>query len=309
MRNSQNQVDAAWIRGLQSIEPSIAEALTDHGCSVSQGRLPSREWFEGLYQRYDALSALAASNSALANAWEKLVQQWLSESDNRSYFCGVPASYRDKSERSGKRDKEYIQYIRQFFESPIYRTSDLREISEFLEFEEYIHELNEICAEIFGSGVGSILGTYPDLRNRLVGDSRGPAIVIKILRYNPNPQRFGTGPHFDKSALSILMHSSDSNVQYRLCRYMGESLKYSDLTAPIEYPALASEKNASVLIAGSCLRAVGALKFPPTPHSVLPIAGSKPRHAVVAFLLLPHLDTAPLSARAQCVNDLYPDLT
>lgn len=287
----------------------ILEGLASTGYHIFPDSLPCRVWFQELYQAYDRVSQLLRSAPSLRDEWEACVHQWHGVDDTRAFYCGVPPVFRDKSSQEGKRDKEYIQYCLDFAEfsgflkSRVYQEIPIRKMFELL------RELHFTCTELFFAGITAVTEAAPWLRNKLVYHDRMAPVVLKVLRYNPNPSRFATGPHFDKSALSLLLHSDDEEVSYRLGKHKTEDLRYSELFAPISYPVRADAPNHAVLIAGSCLQAVGVAKLPPTPHSVIPVTDSEHRHSIVAFYLFPYLDTTALSPKARYINDLYPHVT
>jgi hypothetical protein len=284
----------------------ILRDLASQSYVVFKGALPNRCWFNNLYNTYDDVSRLLLETPALLDEWHRCVESWQRIRDTRQFFCGTPTDFRDRSTRADKRDKEYLQYSLDFATSSAFRDSVLSRNCAVVRLFGMLEELHFACADLFFRVIDSITAEVPEAKSRLLYDGRLAPIIIKVLRYNRRPERFATDPHFDKSALSLLLNSDDKSVSYRLGRYVPSEIRYSELFAPIEYPPNDDQWNDAVLISGLCLREVGLSALPPTPHSVLPVQDRDVRHSVVAFYLVPYLDTTHMTTNAPYINDLLP---
>ncbi len=284
----------------------IMHDLVTHNYVVFEQALPSRLWFNSLYKFYDDVSRLLLEVPALLDDWHRCVESWQRTRDTRQFFCAAPTDFRDRSTRTDKRDKEYLQYSLDFAVSDVFQDSSLSKQGAVVNLFGMLEELHFVCAGLFFRAIDSITAAVPEIRPQLLYDSRLAPIIIKVLRYNKNPNRFATDPHFDKSALSLLLNSDDRSVSYRLGKYVTSEIRYSSLFAPIEYPPADSQWNDAVLISGLCLQKIGLGILPPTPHSVLPVHDRDVRHSIVAFYLVPYLDTTNMETNAPYINDLLP---
>ena len=288
--------------------PSIAASLIERGFHVFTDALPAADWFTILYSRYDDLANLIQREPELLKIWEQAIEQWRDEGDNRGFYCSIPPVFKDRSGRKGKRNKSYLQYCLDFANSAAFRNSPLALRKEISAIFELLGELHFRCVALFQQALRSICENEAELARFAASDRLSP-IIFKLLRYNPDPKRFGSGPHFDKSGLSLLLHADDPVVSYRVGPYRDDVFKYTELVKPMDYPNHSTEPNHAVLVSGSCLREVGFSNFGPSPHSVLPIGGTTPRHSIVAFMVVPFLKTDKLTTNPAFTNDYDPDVT
>lgn len=289
---------------------NIARDLGSQGYHVFRDALQPRRWFTSLYAAYDKVSTLVADKPQLLRQWEAAYVQWQAEGDNKAYFADVPPFFKNRSPlptSSAKRNKEYIQFCLDFAESPAYRTSSLAVIGEFRELVELMTELHYTSDRLFWRAIRSITDDESMMRRRLRPAGRVAPIVLKAIRYNYDPKRFATDPHYDKSALSLLLHSDDRHVSYGVAAHTSEPVRCTELRAPIDYPLSDDAPNHGVLISGLCFQKIG-VGIGPSPHAVLPVTSSKWRHAIVAFYLVPYLDTTDMHTAAPFVNDLDPSI-
>lgn len=292
---------------VDDLETIVASSLAGKGYHVFASSLPSHNWFRGLYSAFDRLVELIENDPTLDAEWDQAVRAWHATDDTAMFYCKIPPSFKDRAGRVGKRNKCYLQYCQDFALSEPFVTSRLGSIPEVCNVFQRLEELHFTCVDLFHRSFRSIFAGRNDM-DKVNYPGRFSPIMFKLLRYNSDPRRFGTGPHYDKSALSLLLHSDDAEVTYRLGPFSNNAFRYSELHAPISYPSSSNSKNHAVLVCGSCLQAVGLSSFQPTPHSVLPIKKAEKRHSIVAFHIVPYLDTTNLVTKASYINDYDPDV-
>lgn len=276
---------------------SYLDMLLHDGFAVFERLLPSRDWFDDLYRITDVL--MDSLSDEVAAEWRQSAFDWLSEEDNASYFCGAPPAYRDRAGTEGKRNKAYIQWCLEYARSRQYAETGVASMAHARELTAKLELLHAICSETYVNVLADFEADYPEFVGRYDPERPLP-ILFKLVRYNRSPRRFATDPHFDKSGFSIILRADDEKVQWRLGK--GNPCRISTMTAPIEYPADSADPNPAILFSGLCLEAVG-VKVPPTPHFVLPVEQKKYRHSIIAFLLVPHVDTDNLVTDAPYIQD------
>jgi hypothetical protein len=284
-------------------EPTPLEAMKTEGYAMFDRVLPDRIWFERTYQLFDELVDGLTDESIedlRAGAFA-----WLAVGDNDSYYCGVPSSFRDRKGLSGKRDKAYLQWCLEFARSPQFAATTAGQSPAMRELSERLEELESVCSRLYMDVLREIGAEHPEYL-ALHAEDRPLPIIIKMIRYNNSPEQFATDPHFDKSALSLILNADDDEVRWRVGR--GRNCPLSSMFTPMEYPASAEEPNSCVMIPGLCLELAG-VELPPTPHFVMPVVTGEHRHSIVAFLLVPHLQgTDGLSTQAPFVHDIMTNI-
>jgi hypothetical protein len=262
--------------------------------------MPSARWFSRLYDSYDAIADALDRDPGLLRDWDNLLSEWQEQDNNKRFYCNVPFKFKDRAEREGKRDKSYLQFCADFWRFQPFKKFVYDHIPSGICAFESLDSISGLAAETFGRVVGELNVLRPGIIVALEGGIGRPAVIVKALRYNPNSERLATGPHFDKSALSIIVASDDREPLVRI-GVSGVASAYSAYTCP-----LALDKRARtdvILINGLCLSAVGIEDMEPTPHSVLSVK-EHVRHSVVSFLLVPYLDTSAMSPKAPFINDI-----
>jgi len=292
-------IDDAW----GSPDLAIAHRLSANGFHIFRDSIPSRRWFEALYVAFDEVLTAILNSEALESEWHRCVSEWQDEADTESYYCNVPADFRDRSGRADKRDKSYLQFTLDFAMSDAFANSQLSERDDVRKLFGMLEQLHFLTAELFFKAIKAIDAVAPGTASKMVERTRLAPIVIKLLKYNRNESRFATDPHFDKSALSLVLHSDDPQPTLKIASSRHTRPRYSEFFVPMKYPADALSKNSALLINGICLNAIGLEAFPPTPHSVPPVTDRPHRFSVVAFYLVPHLDTSKLCTVAPFMND------
>jgi hypothetical protein len=292
----------------RAADRSVVRNLLTSGYHVFPDVLPSHNWFARIYQCFDEIAEIVARNPLMLESWDAAVAKWHAENENKAFFCGVPPKFKDRAERKGKRNKAYIQYCLDFACSKSYANSPLGSVSAISELFRHMEDLHFRCLEVFAETLRAVCDGSEAL-GRFHKRGRLSPIIFKLLRYNPDERRFGSGPHYDKSALSALLHSDDDAPTYRVGPHRDQPFRYSELIAPIVYPSSREALNSAVVLCGACLQEVGLERFRPSPHSVKPIVGSKRRHSIVAFQLAPFLNTDGLVTKAQYINDFDQSVT
>lgn len=262
------------------------ERLKEKGFLILEDAMPNQCWFDEFYKVADEL--IDTMDEELTLEWRSAAQDWLKKNDNHDYFCGVPACYRDRTKQSGKRDKVYIQWIYELFLSEQFQATKVAKLPASKILGQYLLELQKRCSEHLQPLMEQLFQTYPDFKKRFHHDRPLP-IVMKLVRYNYNENRFATNPHFDKSGISMLLNSNDEKVRWRIGE--GNPCPLSSLHAPMEYPQDRETNHPILLIPGLFLQSAG-IDVEPTPHCVLPVKNRRHRHSIIAFLMIPHTKNA-----------------
>lgn len=277
---------------------SHLQALRDVGHVVLESAMPSRRWFEELYEATDVL--IDELSDAMRSDWQRAALAWLAEGDNDSYFCGVPAAFKDRSGVAGKRNKVYLQWFLEFSRSEFFKNTMVAKLPSARLVSLGIAELHHRCSEHLAPLMSEMMRAYPEFTQRYTSDRPLP-ISLKLVRYNRSPGKFATDPHFDKSAVSMILQADDPKVHWRIGQ--GNPCRISQMTAPFEYPDNADAPSPVILFPGLSLQAAG-VDIPPSPHFVLPVEDRPYRHSIIAFLIVPHLSNADsLDTTAPTIHD------
>lgn len=283
--------------------------MAEKGYHVFVASLPCRQLFKPLYDAFDRLYEAITDDPTMIRKWDDAIKDWQGERNNLAFYDRVPPGFKDREGQEGKRDKAYVQYCLDFAVSKAYRDSGLSHIGEVSKLFGHLEELHFVCVDLFSRAISSVCDSNENAKNRLCYRDRLSPVVFKLIRYNPDAKRFGTDPHYDKSALSLILNSDDQEVSYRVGPYKHTTFRYSELIGPIKYPASDLDPNDAVLVSGLCLREIGLDGFNPSPHSVLPITRPTCRHSIVAFYLAPFVNLDFLDTQARYVNDYDPEVS
>lgn len=123
---------------------------------------------------------------------------------------------------------------------------------------------------------------------RLLPEGRRPAIIVRLIRYEPGPNS-GTKAHHDKSGLSVILDSDDPDEDYFVLGRYGSS-SMAELHRPYRHQASRGAWTSAIVFPGLCFQEAGFSWIKPTVHAVRPFSEERQRHAVVGFLLVPYLD-------------------
>lgn len=275
--------------------------LSEKGYVVIEDILPPRIWFDEMYSLFDSIisSMTAQSEGELKESYEN----WLI--DNEKYYCGVPLGYRKRTGENGKDFKIYLQWCYDFSESSHFKINDSEIYNMLKKLYSFFRVLEECCSSIFLKAIKDIGFKYPHFANYFTLDRKLP-IIFKIIRYEQKSDNLGTPPHYDKSALSMILDSNDQKVNWKIGQ--GTNCLLSSMHSPFEYPKDPKAYNHAILFPGLCLKEVD-VDILPSPHFVMPIRDKVYRHSIVSFLLVPNLEgTEHLDTKAKYVNDLFPKI-
>ncbi len=277
----------------------------DRGYAVFNGVLPSMRWFEGVYEDFDRFIDSVESEPEKGLQLRRYAQEWLKEDDHDYYYCNVPCSYRNRLVNDRKRDKVYLQWCYDFSRSALFRGSAIGQESNTIRLCEKLEELEYICSPIFRDCIDDLGRTFPAFAARF-DTNRALPVIFKLVRYSLSPLRFATDPHYDKSALSLILNSDDAHVNWKIGK--GHSCRLSDMAAPFDYPEDRDQPTDTILFPGLCLRAMD-VAVDPAPHCVMPVTDRPYRHSIIAFLLIPGLGNMDaLDTQAVYQHDILPEI-
>jgi 2OG-Fe(II) oxygenase superfamily len=157
-------------------------------------------------------------------------------------------------------------------------------------------QLYELCNTIFHDCTESIISDGMSVRcNRQLYNGSGKlSFYLRILRYDAS-NGITANPHYDKSVLSLNLHSSDKEncfvigkkknpVNFNWANYSSPNV--GNTTKPIVYPGL-------------CFSECFETGIEASPHAVLKFNNGKNRFACVAFLFLPEYNSQLMDERVE----------
>lgn len=249
--------------------------------------------YNRLYENFDRFIDAMNSDPLFSQKMFDMESAFLAETGRKSRYCSAPPSYRDPRKNTTKRfSKIYFQFIKEFYDiCSIYNA--LPQNPQALEFLKQMRTIDHISKQMFLQVLEGLEKDYPGITKRVHGKHSELTVITKIVRYEETESGlWGTTPHVDKSALSLILNSDDANDESLwLCEDVDKPMMYK-LHKPLRYFSQSADHTSVILIPGAaCLKMDIPLK--PTVHGVAPI--TKPfRHALISFLLIPDVDMSDI---------------
>lgn len=247
--------------------------------------------YEELYDSFDHFIELMRKNKEFSTQMYELEKEFLSIEEYKKQYCSAPPSYRDQQEHQHKRFKKaYFQFIQEHYDLIQKKYPALLALNPWAKvFLAKLHQLNEMSKEIFEKVIESLDKSMPGIQTTLYGQYKELTVISRIICYEKDNDTWGTVPHRDKSALTLIWNSDDDNDDSLiLCEDIQnpkiEHLKRLNRT----YDCKSNQITSTILVAGAVLDKLG-IDLKAAVHGVMPIKNNC-RHAIVTFLLIPDID-------------------
>jgi hypothetical protein len=249
--------------------------------------------YNDLYKKFDTFIDLMSQNPDFAGMMYFSEKSFLSSPKQKSRYCSAPPSFRNPREHPTKRfNKIYFQFILEHYalikqEHAEYLTTN----PDAQKFLGAMLSVDQIAKDIFSAAIEAIDKKCPGFKQTMYGKHGELTVITKVVRYE-KIDGWGTTPHFDKSALSLVWDSNDDNDDSLLICENRLHPSLEALVKPIRGYSHKKDTTSAILIAGSAFSKVG-IDIKPTLHAVAPIQ-KQYRHAIISFLLIPDIDMSDL---------------
>lgn len=215
--------------------------------------------FEALYAQYDALIEFLQKHPSWSQKMYAAKERFLRSKERQEYSTDYFGFY-DESEREGRRQIAfyYAPHFHDFLHSHYPESNQIPEITHFLDA---CRIIQESCPRIFDTpaaemGLSSL------------------SILLKVVKYLPSYT--ATKPHYDGTAFSLFLNSTD-NASLLLSPYRS-TYSVKDFVTPVR------ECSSSLLLIPGVL--LTEFSVYPTPHIV--VQSGQTRYATIAFAMRPH---------------------
>jgi hypothetical protein len=256
--------------------------------------------FSAVDETFASFVAEIAERKEVQHALDDLQAKWMTNKKRCSYYDGAPMGFRDRTGRSDKEAKRYFQYCQEFGQLARLECPDLFRVSKTIAT---LICLLDSCAASAETAmltyIRMLAEEYPGIDAVLTRKDRPAPVLLRLIQYASSPV-LSVVPHVDKSALTLHMHSNDGPSERFIMGKPDEFPRLSTMKA-VERASEAGER--ALVFAGALLREAG-FDVPPTPHAVFGGTSSVPRQALVAFWLVPNLNTDHLTTDVPFVEDL-----
>lgn len=230
------------------------------------------EIFDTLYTYFDELIEFLQTHPTWAQKLYIAKERFIRSKD-RHYYATDFFGFYDESKREGRSQISfyYSTHFHEFISSHYPEFNQILVITRFLEA---CREIQQPCAKLFEEaaielGLETIFScTYSH-----------PPILFKVIKYFPS--YVATRPHYDGSALSLFLDSTD-NTSLLLSAYKS-IFTVDDFSVPVRKIARWYNQDSMLLIPGSLLT---EFSIYPTPHIVA--QSGKVRYATIAFAMRPN---------------------
>lgn len=244
-----------WIFPLFAFQEQFKQAGYVEICD----RKHDRATFDSLYAYFDAFIEFLQMNPAWAHKLYSAKERFIRSKDKNLYSTDFFGFY-DESERAG-RNQIAFYYSTHFHAFICARYPEFERVPEVVDFFDACCEIQQAYGDLFVEAADEL------------GFRENFSSLFKVVKYLP--AYVATRPHYDGSAFSLFLDSTDSE-SLLLAPYKS-SLTVDDFSSP-RY-----NQNSILLIPGVLLT---EFSIYPTPHIV---AGSgKTRYATVVFAMRPN---------------------
>lgn len=228
--------------------------------------------FDSLYASFDELIEFLQTNRAWTQKLYSAKERFIRSKD-RNYYSTDFFSFYDESEREGRRQISFY-YSVHFHQFICSHYPDFNRVPEIIRFFELCFEIQKPCGDLFNEAADEL-----GLETIFSSKYGAPPILFKVVKYFPS--YIATRPHYDGTALSLLLDSTD-NQSLLLSPYQS-SITIDDFLPPRREFLRSKNQSSMLLIPGIHL---AEFAIYPTPHIV--IQSGKMRYAAVAFAMRPN---------------------
>lgn len=244
----------------------LAEQFKQEGYIEICNKKDAPQKFDSLYARFDELIEFLQTHPAVAQKLY-IAKERFTRSKEKSHYSTDIVGFYDESERKGRNQISfyYSLHFHMFISAHYPELSSVSQISSFF----------TLCLEIYQ--------TYKSLFKEVAAGLRvesiffeEPPILIKLVKYYPS--YIPTKPHYDGSAFSLFIDSTDDQVLL-LSPY--KSIFAVDDFVPVQKKDGSTPNSNSVLLIPGAL--LTEFSIYPTPHIVA--SSGKIRYATIAFAM------------------------
>ncbi|MDP1814659.1 MAG: hypothetical protein Q8K92_09455 [Leadbetterella sp.] len=247
----------------------LAEQFKREGYVEICNKNHGAETYDSLYVLFDELVEFLQTNPVWAQKLYGAKERFIRSKD-RNYYSSDFFGFYDESEREGRRQISFY-YSTHFHEYICSHYPEFIQIVEIISFFEACLEIQNTCTNLFNKIV-----TELNLETIFFSNNGHPPILIKIIKYLPS--YIPTKPHYDGTAFSLLLDSTD-NESLLLSPYKS-SFTIDDFFSPLRKFPRRNNQNSILLIPGVLLTEFSIF---PTPHIV--VQSGRIRYATVAFAM------------------------
>ncbi len=253
---------------------TLAEQLNKTGYAPITNHHHDSCAFDSLYDCFDELIEFLHAHPAHAHKLYSAKERFI-RSKQKDFYATDFFGFYDES-GLGIKDQIAFYYAIHFHEFLINHYPEFTQVPEISRFLDACHEMHQTCSEIFLQAAHQL-----GLESLFSSAYAQPPIIIKVIKYLPSYT--ARKPHYDGTALSLFMHSTD-DASLLLCAY-DRSSSYDYFFSPPR------ADRAMILIPGALLT---EFSISPTPHVV--INSGNTRYSTVAFAMRPYYTgtTSPL---------------
>lgn len=271
---------------------TIKHAFDTRGYYLRPRAVPSAADFARLYAVFDRVFGDQGDVSVLEDIQSR-AEMWCSEDGNRSAFSQAPVGFRDRRLRPDKSHKAYFQYCREFgYFMRGFRGGSYELSTDFRLLVDALDELVNHAEREFEHVTTALCDAFPEHMPRR-DELRASSVLVKLLAYYPEAN-WATSPHYDKSALTMVLNASDiAEDRFRIGPFRHSS-DADRLTAPDRAVNDDSEAGTAVVFPGMLWPLMGCDFLMPSPHAVMPLERATVRYSAIAFQLPSGLATDDL---------------
>jgi len=154
-------------------------------------------------------------------------------------------------------------------------------------------QLYEFCITIFQVCIDSIQSEF-GFNNKLYNSKGKLSFYLRILRYDTS-NGVTANPHYDKSVLSLNLHSSDIENCFVIgTKAQDNNFSWANYASPNQ-----GSISKTVVYPGLCFNECFEAGILASPHAVLRFKNGKNRFACVAFLFLPEYNSQLMDERVE----------
>lgn len=238
-------------------------------------------FYDKIYAQFDQFIQFAQNHPQWVQKLYQADENFCCHIDNERYGS-PPMGYIDER-KSNKCKKVYFHYTKEY---ECYLKNTLPSLfEESLIFSELMDSLSKIHDNSFRIYEYFIREIEPDisLSKSLYTEDGKLSLLIKIVRYEESKVA-ASNPHYDFSALSLLLDNTDKGKEALLLAPYKENVSFSDFSQPHRKYQRQVSGTSALLIVGLALKELGCL-LGPTPHAVL--RQTSQRYAMISFAMAP----------------------
>jgi len=251
---------------------SLAEQFKQVGYLEMCDKNHGTATFDSLYAHFDELIEFLQTNPVWAQKLYSAKERFIRSKD-RSYYSTDFFGFYDESKREN-RSQIAFYYSTHFHEFICSRYSEFKQVPQIMRFFQACREIQEPYGNLFDEAA-----TELGLETIFSSNFGQPPVLLKVVKYFPFYS--ATKPHYDGTALSLFLDSTD-NQSLLLSPYKS-SFSVEDFSSPCRDFSRSHNQNSIVLIPGVLLT---EFSIYPTPHIV--VQSGNIRYATIAFAMRPN---------------------